>query len=66
MASSVDAAYLAADTPADFAEKLSIAYHDEEVWNLASNSGRQIIQDRYSPQFAKTAISEILQNIDQL
>jgi glycosyltransferase involved in cell wall biosynthesis len=66
MASSVDAAYLAADTPADFAAKLSMAYHDEEVWNLASKSGRQIIQDRYSPQFARTAISEILQNIDQL
>ena len=66
MASSVDAAYLAADTPADFAEKLSIAYHDEEVWNLASNSGRQIIQDRYSPLFAKTAISEILRNVDHL
>jgi len=66
MASSADAAFLAADTPAEFAAKLSLAYHDEDVWNRASKSGRQIIQDRYSPQFAKTAISEILQKIDQL
>ena len=66
MASSVDAAYLVADTPVDFAAKLSMAYHDEEVWNLASKSGRQIIQDRYSPLFAKTAISEILRNVDHL
>jgi GT2 family glycosyltransferase len=66
MASSSDSAYLVADTPTDFAVKISDVYNNEVLWNTASDSGRQIIEKRYSRSFAKNAIAEILQLTNQL
>lgn len=51
---------LVADDPAEFAQALLELYNNQSLWHLISESSRDLIQERYSPQRAQVSLEALL------
>ena len=63
MAEPGSAAYLVGDSPAQFAARIGEVYDNESTWQVASEAGRLIVAERFSPEHAATALSDVLRRV---
>jgi glycosyltransferase involved in cell wall biosynthesis len=56
-----DRGMIVAATPEEFVDAVVKAYNDEGLWNSMSNSGRDLVKDRFAPDIVKKDIIDFLE-----